>query len=86
MKTNFGYAEVLQVSGVAMLIAGQNVAGWIFCALGLIGVALRFGIYAQEQERKKGEMDKLVNDLSSAGARIMGLISTVSDRDRDGLH
>ena len=86
MKVCFGYPEVLQASGALLLVQGLDVAGWIFCVLGLFGLAMRFGIRVQEQEKKKQETEKLFSDLATAGKTAVGLISNVANRDRENIH
>ncbi len=86
MKVCFGYPEVLQVSGVALLLHGSSVTGWVFCALSLLGVAMRFGLKTQEQEKKKQEMEKLFSDLATAGKNAVSLISAAASSERDSIH
>ena len=86
MNVKFGYPETLQVTGAALLIAGSPTAGWIFCALGLLGVAFRFGVHAQEQEKKKQEQEVFFDKLAQSGKTLVSAFSKVSSNSRNDLH
>ena len=86
MKVSFGYPEVLHLTGVALIIAGNVVAGWVFCAIGLLGVAFRFGIYAQEQEKRKNESDKTLSKLTESAKELLTVLSKISSNDTNGYH
>ena len=86
MNVKFGYPETLQVTGTALLISGFNTAGWIFCALGLLGVAFRFGMHAQEQEKKKQESEVFFAKLAESGKALASAASKMSSSNRNDLH
>ena len=86
MNVKFGYPETLQITGTALLISGIPTAGWIFCALGLLGVAFRFGIYAQEQEKKKQESEIFFAKLAESGKALVTAFSKASSSNRNDLH
>ena len=86
MNISFGYPETLQATGAALLITDNVAAGWVFCALGLLGIAFRFGIKVQEQEKKKQESEILIAKMAEAGKVVLGAISSVANSERNELH
>ena len=86
MRTNMGYPEVITVSGTLLLLNQQPVAGWIFCALGIAGVALRFGIKVQEQEQKRKEMQDVTGQIQAAGKNLVNLVLAASNHEKNDLH
>ena len=86
MNVKFGYPETLLVTGTVLLTTGATVAGWIFCALSLLGVAFRFGVYTQEQEKKKKESEVFFAKMAEAGKALVSTASTLSSNDRNELH
>ena len=86
MRNIVGYPEVITASGTLLLINNQPVAGWVFCAIGLLGVALRFGIKVQEQEQKRKEMHDITNQLQAAGKNILNLALAACNHDKNDLH
>jgi hypothetical protein len=86
MNVRFGYPETLQATGAALLISGMPTAGWVFCALGLMGVGFRFGVYAQEQEKKKLESEVFFNRLAESGKALVTAASKMSSSNRNDLH
>ncbi len=86
MRTNIGYPEVITVSGTLLLLNQQPVAGWIFCALGILGVALRFGIKVQEQEQKRKEMQDVTGQIQAAGKNLVNLVLAASNHEKNDLH
>lgn len=85
MTPNLGYSEILQLTGTALLISGMPVAGWIFCALGLAGIALRFGLHVQEREAKKQEAEEFAKKVTDSGRAFLQAVSTAA-RNNDELH
>ena len=85
MTPNLGYSETLQITGTALLINDMPVAGWVFCALGFIGLAFRFGLYTQEREAKKKESEDFVKKMTESGKAVLQAVSTAS-RNSDELH
>ena len=86
MNIRFGYSETLQVTGTALLISDVPVAGWIFCALGLLGMAFRFGLHTQEQEKKKQESEIFFAKLAESGKALVTAASNMSSNNRNDLH
>ena len=90
MKISFGYPEVLQVTGTTLIVCNHHVAGFIFCGLGLLGLALRFGIKVNEQEQQKKELENVLNSLGTVGNFVAKLVSNAnnssSNYKNDGLH
>ena len=86
MRTNIGYPEVITVSGTLLLLNQQPVTGWIFCALGILGVALRFGIKVQEQEQKRKEMQDVTGQIQAAGKNLVNLVLAASNHEKNDLH
>ena len=86
MKVSFGYSETLQASGVVMMLADMPATGWVFCALGLVGVAFRFGMHVQEQEKKKQEADMFVAKLAESGRAVLQAVSSAATREINELH
>ncbi len=83
MKINFGYPEVLTLSGTFLLVEQQYTAGWIFCALGFVGMVLRFGIKVQQQEQKKKEMQELSGQIAEAGKKVLTVVNSLSNKQND---
>ena len=86
MRVNLGYPEVITACGTLMILNHLTVAGWIFCALGLIGVIIRFGIRVQEQQEKKKELQDLSGQISSAGKNVLSLVQAFSNNDKSDFH
>ena len=85
MTPNLGYSETLQITGTALLISDMPVAGWVFCALGLIGLAFRFGLYTQEKEAKKKEAEDFVKNMTESGKAVLQAVSAASHNSNE-LH
>ena len=85
MTPNLGYSETLQITGTALLINDMPVAGWIFCALGFIGLAFRFGLYTQEKEAKKKEAEDFVKKVTESGKAVLQAVSTATHSSNE-LH
>lgn len=86
MNISFGYPETLHATGAALIMSDNTTAGWIFCALGLLGVAFRFGVKAQEQEKKKQESEMLLDRVAEAGKIVLGAFSNAANSERNDLH
>ena len=87
MKISFGYPEVLQVTGTVLIVCDWTTVGFIFCSLGLLGLAMRFGIRVNEQEQQKKEIENVLSSLGTVGKFIAKLASdTGYSHKNDGLH
>ena len=87
MKISFGYPEVLQVTGTVLIVCDSPTAGFVFCGLGLLGLAMRFGIRVNEQEQQKKEIENVLSSLGTVGNFIAKLASNAgSSYKNDGLH
>lgn len=86
MKINFGYPETLHITGTALIIGGQNTIGYIFCGLGLIGLAMRFGIHVNEKEAQRRDLENVIDTVShSASSFISKMVSNVKTNNA-GMH
>ena len=85
MKIGFGYPETLQATGAILILADHVATGWIFCALGLLGIAFRFGMRVQEQEKQKRDAEKLFSSIGEVYKTITAAVAN-ANIEKNELH
>ena len=65
-----GHPEILQISGVAMILSGLYVVGGIFCALGAITAIARTGIRIQRAQAEIQAKQAALDQVSEAGGEL----------------
>jgi|TARA_R110002074_G_scaffold65698_4_gene155976 hypothetical protein len=93
MKVRIGYAEVLHITGTALLISGNTVAGIVFCILGFFGITARLGIELNTKEKEEQQIQRQANNLAAAGGRFLKVFqetmvnhNSVKSDANDGFH
>jgi hypothetical protein len=85
-KVSFGAAEVLILSGAAIIIAGNFTPGVIFASLGVVAASFRFSLKYQQDKEEAEARQKIYDDIKAAATGGVQSVQNIVEAGSKFLH